>query len=128
QLAAEVVTPLSQSWEHVVDAINRPFAGTCDDLQVFLDSERAKDLAFLGDPTQAGMRARVAGYLDDVPAFVDDTALAHPRDPHEGRQQRGLAHAVAPQQGQALAGIEGQRNVLEDRGVPVTRPDVLQAQ
>ena len=66
--------------------------------------------------------------LRDVVALEDDPAAARRIEADDRVHQRGLAHAVAPEQAQDLALLELQRQSLQHVGVAVVGVDVLDFQ
>ena len=102
ELRAGVGLALRQSRESVVDALDGPGAAALagDDPQVLVHGQRAPQPAALrhiadAEPRDVGRRAP-----DQLLAGEPDRAAGSAHQPHDGVAQRGLAHAVAADDGE----------------------------
>ena len=85
-------------------------------LQVFLDRQAGDDAAILGHQADARLRRLVRGHLVQRLVVQPDLAMVELRAVHPGNgaQGRGLARAVAAQQGEDLALVHVEADVLND--------------
>src|SRR5262245_96337 len=121
ELVAEVAAAFGPPRERPVDALGRPWAGPRDRGEVLLDRERLEDVALLRHPADAGMRALVGPQRRDVAAVDRDAAGDEPGHADDRVDQRGLAHAVASEQGERLPLGERERDRIEHDGLAVAR-------
>ena len=128
QLGAHVGAALAQAREGRVDALQRPVAGSGDHRQVFFHGQRREHVALLRHPAQAQPGAAVAGLAGDVLPVEEDAPVPQAGCPHQGGEQGRLAHAVAPQQRQAAAGAERERQLLQHDGVAIAGANVFHTQ
>ena len=125
-LVALVGAPLCQAREEVVDALERPAPGTGGDAEIFLDAERREDLAFLRYEADAEPRALVDRQARNRFLGKENFPRVESGMAHDGREQRGLADAVASQHGQRAALPQNEVDVFEHDGLAVAGPHALQ--
>ena len=111
QLVAEILPALVEPREQLIDLVGGPAAGLRDRGQVFLHGERFENVALLRHPADADMGALIGAQPGDVGAVERNRAAEITGDADDGIDQRGLAHAVAAEQGERLAFGERQRDV-----------------
>ena len=98
--------------------------------EVLRDGQAGVDAAVVGHPAEAARgRGRRGRALVSVGAVERDRALGLPVQAHDGAQQRGLAGAVAPDQGDdlAVADVEGDVAQRLRLAVPGGEPPDLEA-
>jgi hypothetical protein len=114
ELAAAMVLALGETREGVVDALDGPGAGShaAGEAQMLVDAERAPETAALRHiaDAEAGDVGRRAPC--DVLAADADRSAAHAHQTHDRLAQRGLAHAVAADDGEHAA-LQGEVDALE---------------
>jgi hypothetical protein len=93
--------------------------------QVLLHREAGEDLAALRHEAHAGARALVGRPAVDRLAVELDAAALDGHQAHDRLQQRGLAHAVAPEQHADLAERGREADVAQDVRAAVVLVDVL---
>ncbi|MCY1359950.1 hypothetical protein D9M69_465550 [compost metagenome] len=128
KLVAVVAAPLAQARKEFINPLQGPAAGAGDHREVFFHRERGEHLALLRHPAQPRAHALVRGPARDVGALPADRALHHAGVAHQRFEQRGLAHAVAPEDGQAFAGPQREVEAVEDHGVAVAGGDAVEGQ
>ena len=128
QLVAEVAAPLGETRKHLVHARDVPVPGPRHGRQVLLDRERREHEPLLRHPAQARLAAAIGRQRGEVLAAPAHRAAAHAREPHQRDQQRRLAHAVAPEQREAVAFVQRERDVFQHDAVAVARGDAVDRQ
>src|SRR6266849_815579 len=97
ELVAEMGAALFQPRKHLVDFFNGPRARLRHRGHVLFHRQRAKDIALLRHPADAGPRPLVRPHPGDILPAEGDGSSEAARDPDNRIDQRGLAGAVAPQ-------------------------------
>ena len=135
ELRAQVGLALGQAREHLVHALGRPRARGCaraagarHGRQVLVHGERLEDVALLRHPADARRRALVRGQPVQHGAPQRHAARMLARGARQRVDQRGLARAVAAQQGQGVAFGQRERNALQHHGLAVARAEAFDAQ
>jgi hypothetical protein len=119
ELGAHVRPALGQAREHRVDPLHVPRARACHGSEVLLHGEGLEDVALLRHPADAGLGALEGGECRDVAARQGDAPRVPARDADERVDQRRLAGAVAPEQGERLARRQRQLDAVEHHGLAV---------
>ncbi len=104
----------------------RPLAGEGAHQDVLPHGEIGNDLAALRHVGDAGTCTQMRGLRGDVGAIQQDGTRAVHQAANQGAQQRGLAHAIAPEHGRDLAGRHPQVDAVQRMAAPVVAVDVLQ--
>src|SRR5438034_93140 len=97
ELVAEMVAALFQPRKHLVDFFHGPSAGLRHRGHVLFHRQRAKDIALLRHPADAGPRPLVRPHPGDILPPQADSSSETAGDPDNRIDQRGLAGAVASQ-------------------------------
>src|SRR5207245_10630983 len=124
---ARLLDPLAQArevMEHLVEALasdrGRPVAGGRQaELEVLAHAEPGEDPAIFRDEADAEPRDLVRGASREIDALELDRAAPGLEEADRGLHQGGLAHAVAPQERDRLAGAPLERDSVEDARRPV---------
>src|SRR6267142_3240433 len=95
--------PLLEPWEEVVGRLKGPPSRPRGNREILLDVERGKYFALLRHPAQPVVCAPMRGKARDVAPAPVDGAAADAGEAHDREQERRLADAVAPEQGEAAA-------------------------
>src|SRR4029453_16280440 len=88
--------------------------------EILLDVERGKYLALLRHPAEPVACTPMRGNARDVAPAPEDVAAADAGEAHDREQERRLADAVAPEQGEAAAFQALERDTIEHDGTPKT--------
>src|ERR1700694_1311619 len=128
ELVAEIVAALLQPRKHLVDLRHRPRSRLRHRGHVLFHRQRAEDVALLRYPADTGPRPLVGPHLRDIQPAKTDGPPEAAGNPDDRIDQRGLAGAVAAQQGQHLAFREPQRHVRQYHRFAVAGAQVLDAQ
>src|SRR5262249_1751107 len=103
-----------------VDAIERPARRTeprCrGGNEVLLDRQGREDLSALRHEAEPGLRDREGREPDQRAAVEDHGATARAHEAHQGADRRGLAHAVATEQGHDLAAGDREVDIEQHLG------------
>ena len=126
ELPAAVVLALGEPRKRLVDALDGPGAAprACGEAQVLVDGERAPEpapLRHIADAEPRDLSGRKGG---ELLAGEADRAAGRPHQPHDRLAERGLAHAVAADDGEHPA-VEGQVDALQGVGVAVEDVEAL---
>ena len=113
QLIAHIRATFVQAREDLVDLRQVPWPRPFHHGQVFLDRQRREHVALLRHPAQPRARALIGRHARDVAAGPADRALVQLGQAHQRHEQTGLADAVAPQEGQAVALVHRKRHVFQ---------------
>src|SRR5690606_39080185 len=124
ELVAVVVLAAAEVREELVDPVERPGALSAGPVrgrrdQVLPHREVGEDLPALRDEADAALRDPVRGLPADAAALEADVAAARTHDPHDGAHRGGLAHAVAAEERDDLAGGDVEVHLEEDLALPV---------
>ena len=95
--------------------------GAGEGAQVLEDAQVRKDLSAFGHQGDAGARHPVRRHPGDRPAGEGDLAGARPEQAHDRPHERRLAHAVAAQDADDLAGPDRQVDSEQDFAGAVAR-------
>ena len=130
ELPATVVDALAQTRESLHDAVERPLAppidtGACRHLQVFAHRQALEDAAPFGHIGNALLGDLVGARLAAVIATHQHAAMARTHHAQHALDERGLAHAVAPHQGNALAFADMEVDAVQDVAGTVVGVDFL---
>src|SRR6267143_415814 len=111
ELVAVVVPPCVQVRKQDIDPLEGPgifpaaaIGGRGE--EVFTHGKVGKHLAALGHQAEAGLRYAVGRQVLYRLSFEADGSRPGRRDPHYRAHRRGLAHAVASEQGHYLPGVD----------------------
>ena len=107
---------------------NESLRAAAADLEVLGHREVGEDAAFLRHPTEAGLGDAVGLPAGDVLVRQADAAGGGADQADQGLHQRGLAGAVAAEQGEDLAGGDRQGDAVQDAGGAVAGVEVLDHQ
>ena len=115
--------------EHLVEAAaperGRPVdRGREAELEVLADGEPWKNPAVLGNEAHPEAGDLVRRPSRQIHAVELDRPAPGFQEPHRGLHQRGLAHPVAAEERDRLAGAHLERDAEEDRRRPVAGVDV----
>ena len=103
-------------------------AGAPRDVEVLPDRELGKDAAVLGHEADAHAADAVRPEPRDVAALPHHPAAGRRRQADDRAHGRGLADAVAADQGDALAGMDLERHAEQDLAQAVGGVDGLDSQ
>ena len=95
-------------------------------LEVFEHGEAGEDASALGHEAQAFLVHVVGGHPGDVLAHQPHAAFLGVEEAGDRAQRRGLARAVAADEGDDLALLDGEGDSLEGVDLAVVRVDVLE--
>ena len=108
---------LGELGEELVGPGRCPLAGGAaagGDLEVLVDGEVGEHAAALGDEGDAGPGNLVGGAAGEVAALEADGAGGGAEQAHDGRQEGRLAGAVAAEEGDRPALLDGQVDTVQD--------------
>src|SRR5215472_10983945 len=126
ELVRAVAPPLAQPGEELVHALQAPApAAAPRHLEVLAHGERRKDTAALGHEGHAAFHHAIRWPGRDVRSLETHATAAGRREPDDGADERGLAHAVATEDPQDLARLHTEGDALEYVAVAVVRVHVL---
>ncbi|MPM96471.1 hypothetical protein SDC9_143634 [bioreactor metagenome] len=97
-------------------------------LEVFLDGQILEHASAFRRDGDAAAHDVVGGHLGDVFALEHDLAAACARVAADGHQERGLARAVAANQGDDFALVDVQAHLVDRADRAVVGGDALQLQ
>ena len=120
ELGATVATALGQLREGLVDARDRPaaLASSPRQPQMLVDRQRRPDASALRHVADAEIDNVVGRQPQEIDAGGTDSATGRRHQPHDRVAERGLAHAVAADDGEHAL-IERERYALQRMGVAV---------
>ena len=115
ELTAHVSPPFGQLWKQLEDFLTAPWIGVAGAVgggcqQVFIDTQVREYLSSLGHQPDTGLRHLVGRQVADGPPLEVDFSRMGRHHAHDSVNGRGLAHAVAAEQGHHLAGADLERN------------------
>src|SRR4029079_13718191 len=120
EMVAPAGAPLLEPREQIVDGLERAAAGACGHGQVLLDIERGEYLALLRHPAKPVACTHMRGEAGDVAAAPGDGAARDAGETRDGEQERRLADAVAPEQGESAAVRDLERDAVQHDRVAVS--------
>ena len=91
--------------------LGAPAGGQRAHFEILEYAQRAKHLPPLRHVRDAQVRALRGRHGQQVAAFEGDPAGARLHDPRHGLEQRGLAGAIGPDDGDKLPGLDRQRHI-----------------
>src|SRR5262249_44193514 len=103
-------------------------ARPCGQQEVLAYGERREDPASLRHEGDASPRDAVRRPALNRLPLDPDPALAGRSEPHHAANQRGLAGAVAPEEGDDLTRADAERHAVQDVAVPVVGVDAVDVQ
>ena len=128
ELVAEVALAFQQPRKQLPDARHIPSARPLNGCEIFFDGQRLEDVPFLGNPTDAGVRALIGPQPRDIAPGKMNRAGETPRDARDGVHQRRLAGAIAAKQRQRLAFLDDDRDMVEHTGLAVAGHQAFEPQ
>src|SRR5258705_3507502 len=118
--------PLLEPWEQVVDRLQGPPSRPRGNREILLDIERGKYLALLRHPAEPVACAPMWGKARDVAPAPADGAASDAGEAHDREQEGRLADAVTPEQGEAAAQRDLERDAVEHDGIAITGAHTVQ--
>jgi hypothetical protein len=133
QHAAAAVADLGQvgkEREHLLLAPGRAAVGAdaAGDIEILPHRELGEDAPVFRHEADAEPTDAVRAHMGDVAALPHHTSAAGRREAHDRAHGRGLAHAIAPDQGDAFAGVYLQRDAEQHLAQAIGSVDALYLQ
>ncbi len=100
--------------------------GLAAHLQIFQNRQRAEDPPFLGHIADPGLGRAEGRHPDQIATLKQHPARTRAHQLDDGFHRRGLARAIAAQQGDDLATLHLQAQIAKDMGLAVEAVDALE--
>jgi hypothetical protein len=130
ELRAALAAAVFEAWEHGVDTVEAPRlrADGRGEEEVLFDGEASVDATVVRNVAEATAGALVGREAGDVGTLEENLAASLLVEAHEGAQGGGLAGAVAADEGDDLALVDVEREVVQGLRLTVPGGESLDAE